>query len=543
MRPTPIATLNNRPSMEALSQQRSLHLNKVCLIGATLLFFALIIVIGVVGGTSSMAPFRICFGAVLALIACGEMYVVVKLIVNRQNPLIELFQPLGLALFVMAAALATISCITLAFPEYDASCALRQPIILSCISFMGSILVARCWRIICIISPTLTFASSSDNKANKVHVARVHCLNVLSKFSKWTKISEFRSNCSCRRPTSAVLGTAGIRRKITSADSMRVVCVLMLPQVILQILILSVADIRMGSNVIYDDTYACQSSTAGTGLLIVGIMIASLPFFIALLLNIEVEGVPARFQEFNEILLSLKSSLWALAITLPTIGIIDDTVPSAHAYLTAASVLSFVLPLCYNIAWTRVDTLKSPGAATSAAAQRLARRTSSDVSSAEEGSNASGRDNTIILKQAEDARVTASMFETMGKREKALEIEKDILSMFKSGGDFSWEGGFSLSEISLLGPKELELVVSTLVHAAKSWANISLSIHIQRSARLCRLALWVFEKAKCKASLKDRYVSYTSHVLSEAYAILLTTSYSLDHLCLLALVCFLHISN
>ena len=68
-----------------------------------------------------------------------------------------------------------------------------------------------------------------------------------------------------------------------------------------------------------------------------------------------------------------------------------------------------------------------------------------------------------MLKTAEDATIMGKMFETMGRVEKALEVDVDILSMFKWDDEHSHDDGFTDAEISLVGPRTLEIVVATLV--------------------------------------------------------------------------------
>ena len=91
--------------------------------------------------SSDIIKFRACFGVILAIFTCAQLYVAIKLYKNRSNSLIELFQPVSLALFATAGTIATVTCFTFALPEYDVSCAIRQPIILVCISFMGKLVL------------------------------------------------------------------------------------------------------------------------------------------------------------------------------------------------------------------------------------------------------------------------------------------------------------------------------------------------------------------------------------------------------------------
>ncbi len=113
---------------------------------------------------------------------------------------------------------------------------------------------------------------------------------------------------------------SGIRRAITFADSMFVVMVLLIPQLVLQVINLSVPSVRMGSveiiDVEEDGHFTCESE-AGPYVFAMGIVLALVPFAISLLINIQSKGVPDKFRELNEIAASLTSSFWVLLGTLP----------------------------------------------------------------------------------------------------------------------------------------------------------------------------------------------------------------------------------
>jgi len=112
---------------------------------AMLLIIALAAIIGSLDQSSVI--FRTCFGIILGIFGCIQLYIAATLYQNRSNVLLELYQPVLLALFSIAGALTTISSFMFALPEYDISCALRQPIMFTCLTFMGNILIARTWRI------------------------------------------------------------------------------------------------------------------------------------------------------------------------------------------------------------------------------------------------------------------------------------------------------------------------------------------------------------------------------------------------------------
>eukprot|EP00984_Skeletonema_dohrnii_P021452 scaffold10724_cov112-Skeletonema_dohrnii-CCMP3373.AAC.3 len=482
--------------------------------GGLTLLVALAAVIGSVDSTTS---FRVCFGVFLFIICVGQLKVAADLYKHRNNLLLQLFQPGSLSLFVAAGAIASIASLLFAFSEYDVTCALRQPIILTSITFMGNLLIGRAWRIGSIISSTTTFASSSD-EIDTLGMARLKVMSGLSKLSQLGRYVRSRG----REKIGA--SNSGIRRAITFADSIFVVMVLLIPQLVLQIVNLSVPSVRMGSVEILEDegnyNYTCESR-AGPYVLIVGIVLAAIPFGISLLINIESKGVPDKFRELDDIVASMTSSFWMLLATLPTVGMIGKTQPNARAYLMAASVLSFVLPLSYNIAQTRLRNVVSTGHARDdvnskerTSIQRQSARSSSDLSSS---SQRQSKRTSLILKAAEETAVMGKMFDTMGSTSKAVAMNRDILTLFKAeGDDYSWEAGFAPSEINSLGPKSLEVVVKTLIGSSKLWHSIFLSNPDNEEAnrrfvKCCTDALDIFEVAPAKKQLSDRSVIFPGY--------------------------------
>lgn len=458
----------------------------------------------VIGSVDNITAFRACLGMLLAFFCIAQLAVAVTLYRNRTNLLLELFQPVGLSLFVTAGAFATIASFLFALPEYDVSCALRQPIILTCITFMGNVLIARAWRIACIISPTAKFAAASG-KIHGIGRARLKVMNILCRLSHWGKFVGSCGRAKLRR-------NAGIRRTITFAESIWLTMILLVPQLALQIINLSVPNVRMESIELYDGYYACESQT-GLIVLFVGIVLAAIPFCISLLINIKSEGIPDTFRELDGILTSMAASVCVLVITLPTAGIIGTVMPAARAYLLSASVLSFVLPLTYNIAHKSLSLAK--GATNNKRREVTRTATASGAST----SSRDGReeDDLQTLKAAEEAVTMAKMFETMGSKQKALDINRDILTLFKVEDDFSWEVGFTLSEIYSLGPKSLEIVVSTLITSAKLWwfifrSNPDDSEQAKtRTFKSCMDALDVFDKAPSKRFLRDHSIVFPGY--------------------------------
>ena len=164
--------------MNAVLPSLSSMNRKIIVLVVALICFGLVATIGALCQESAIT-FRTCFGALLAILGCIQLYASVALLKNRENSLLQLTQPVGLSLCALAGAIATFGSFTLALPESDAACAIRQPIIITCIS---SITVARAWRIGCLMSPTLSSTSSEDARGvASMQLARTKVMEVLSK--------------------------------------------------------------------------------------------------------------------------------------------------------------------------------------------------------------------------------------------------------------------------------------------------------------------------------------------------------------------------
>ena len=450
--------------------------------------------------------FQVCYGIILAILGLIQLNVAATLYNNRNNLLLELYQPVWLALFTLSGCIATFASFMFALPQYDITCALRQPLLFMCFTFMGNILVTRTWRIGCIMGVTQSFRVEDDNESSDraksiMTMSRLAIMKVLSKVSNWIK---FIRSCGKKKSVSNV----GIRRQITFVDSVWIVLVLMIPQIILQVVNLSLPNVRWRSEEIYG--YTCESDS-GPWSLIVGIVLVALPIFISLLLNTKGDGaLPDQFRELDAIIFSIVSSVCILIITLPSAALVKEIVPEVYMYLMGASVLSFTLPNCFHLAWKRACVIKSQGTS----ANRTKRSSSNPTALDKDSEHSFAR-----LKQAEDTATMSKMFETMGQLKKALAIDQGILTFFKTDGEFSWETGFNSSEVNTLGPKELEVVVSTMIDSAKRWLKVLMTKPGQeeedeaqlRSVKACNDALNMFKEAPAKKLLKDRSVVFPGY--------------------------------
>jgi len=386
-----------------------------------------------------------------------------------------------------------------ALPEFDISCALRQPIIFTCLTFMGNILVARTWRIGCIMSVSQSFREDNSDRAGKIETSittlRLAIMKLLSRISSWAGFIRKKKSTSHWHSSEDYLYRLNVGSSSIDDTTNHIT-----------IINLSIP-IRLESVEVYEGVYICESA-AGLWSLIIGITLIVIPFFLSLLLNTKGDGaVPDQFRELSEIASSLFASCCILIITLPTASTTKDIVPEVYTYLLGASVLSFTLPCCFCIALKRAHAIKSQG--TKKIVGKPTRTSNKRLS-------LNSEHNLTRLKEAEDTAIMGKMFSSMGQQNKAVEIGRGILTLFKSDGEYSWDDGFNSSETRSLGPKELEVVVSTMINSAKQWYEIFQSNPTEEDAKTkatktCLDALNVFKEAPAKLLLKDRIVVFPGY--------------------------------
>ena len=108
----------------------------------------------------------------------------------------------------------------------------------------------------------------------------------------------------------------------------------------------------------------------------------------------------------------------------------------------------------------------------------------------------------------------------MGRKKKAVEVDSDILTLFKEEGEkFDWKLGFNSTEIRNLGPKSLEVAVSTLITDAKRLHKLYITEskmsmenrHEYAAMSMCDQALNVFNTSEAKHLLKDRSIVFPAY--------------------------------
>jgi len=365
-------------------------------------------------GTTSLS-FRICVGIILSLLTCVQLLVAVYFIRNRTNSLLLLSQPIPLTLTVFASSVATLSAYLFAFPENDIACASRQPIIFTSLSLIGTLLSTRAWRIGSILAPAADFASSAgggeisyggNNNSSRSKLTHTVAMNIL------TSLSTLSIPCGKSRRITLGGGGKGIRRQIDTTQLLFVTVILMMPQLTLQVLNVAIPIMR------------ATSTKRPIVPFIIGLVLTAIPFFLALLLNTSEGSSWQIFQEYEMIKSSVLIALTVLVVTIPSMLMLpaEVEVPNLTAFLQTASLLGLALPLFYQIAFIKFNSIRTKSFDNSK--DVLSRRNASDSASSQMN------DDAVKISAAEEAMTMAKMLWHMG----SLDASAQYAFLFQAPG-------------------------------------------------------------------------------------------------------------
>ena len=376
---------------------------------------------------SQPLSFQITMSIILGMIILIQFVLLATFIYHRTKRVLEFAQPIVICIFIACGIIITSACYLFIYTTSNIGCAIREPLIFICLCLMGATIAGRAWRISTLMNNPLTnIGKKGSSDVPRIERARQFMLHILTKLSGWTLL------CCSNRGTK-VKGGGGrpsFRVTITFAQMMRTILLLILPQVLLQIVILAVPSLRSVPSIVYHDYYGvtvgqatCQSSTAVSGggsswQLYVSIIFALLPYCLAYLLNVrpktELEQLPDIIDERKSLRLSFAIFTRVLVIAAPVIGL-TLYAPAARAYATISSVLGLPLALCYHIAYVKLES----STMTSKKQQRFS------VSSFD-GSNGDKSSAAVAVKMAE-------MYAKIGRTEETIQLVEETLSAFRKG--------------------------------------------------------------------------------------------------------------
>ena len=470
--------------------------------------------------------FQIGMSIVLVFLLVLQIATTVLFVVHRKKRILEFAQPLAVCILLFGGVVSTAGCFLFLFIS-NIGCAIRDPLILVSMSFMGASIAGRAWRISTLMTnPMMSLGRSEElSRTEQARRSVLYALGVLADCR-----CEFTPNNATLRKLSVVNlrpsstgNTTGrrrndIRKQVPFSKLLRVVSLLVLPQLILQLLVILVPSARSVAVISYDDYeniifghYECQSPAAGSWNIYLGAFFVALPLGIAFLLNMhpkkELERLPDSINEAEGIKSSIRIGLLVLTTTLPIM--ILAALPLVNAYATICATLGLPLALWWHIAVAKLKTLWRNGVEEKHRSSIVATGTSEQKSTA-----------AFALKMSE-------MYSNMGQDDKVVDIIEETLQTFtKTNSNIPFSvsteqteevgSGFTKQVLKKIDSEDLEVIIQLLRAKGKALMRLDGQSGMAQSAQLNIDILKIYENCPAAASLKDPSIIFPVYSLVAA---------------------------
>ena len=422
-------------------------------------------------------------------------------------------------------------------------CAIREPLMFGSVSFMGATVGGRAWRISTLLNnPLLSVGRSGGNGSSgsgedgipRIEKTRQFTLRLLSVLSgcEYSLMGVLSSSSSSRRGG----GGRPIRVQITFWQMIRATIIMIVPQLIWQVIVLSVPMLRQSRTLVshsyssnnyytvqndqdYQDgvmitmnQYQCQASV-GFWPNYIGIILTLFPFAIAYLLNVrpksELDQLPEIVDERDHLKSAFGIFVRILVVAVPMIGLTYNNNPAAKAYGAICAVLGLPLACCYHIAYVKLNTTKSN-------ISKQQQRRMSGGSTTGTSALMNGGDGTDGRSSAALAVRMAEMYSRIGRTEETVELVDETLSVFRKGNSGNLQNlvvqsdgrqeiasGFTANDLKALEADELQMIIQLLRLKGNALIKLKGPAGFAMSAKLNIDALKIFENCPAADKMKD----------------------------------------
>ncbi|KAL3925993.1 MAG: hypothetical protein SGILL_000040 [Bacillariaceae sp.] len=470
--------------------------------------------------------FQIVFAATLGLIFLVRMILCGLLIKYRKDGSLQLAQPLVLTALVVAGAISIVGCIFLTHKERtegsnvdEVFCRIRDIVILLPLTFAGNILLARVWRIVLLLTPVLTGGGVSHHESddglscgNRCKGSLIFHLTKIADFYYWAEWL-FRNSRSSKPKTMRRTSTA-LRKKVPLSQLFLLCAILTLPQLVLQILVLTVPVMQPHlatneftiSGEYFGETYSCAAEE-GLWPLGVGIALAVIPYILTAIIALNsADELPKVFNESKAYIKCCKVVVLAIAIAVPPLIFDRGTNPDVTVYLLSCLVFSLAMSPCWFLVYPKIwqaVTAFDDNRQTQSTLRKLLKKRSST----RHFLPMSSRDDNG--KSAKLALTIGKMYEEMGMAQKSLDLFDEALEVWECdpGREHKEKiGGFTLDEINSFTVQDLEHIVNLLIAKGrvKGTFQVGEAMEQKNAAQSWLDALEIYEKAPARANMKDR---------------------------------------
>jgi hypothetical protein len=399
--------------------------------------------------------FQICISVVLGIIILAQLFLTTSLVLQREKRVFEFAQPQALCVFLASSVVATAGCYLFIYIS-NFGCVIRDPIIFLSISIMGATVTGRAWRISSLMNnPLMKMGRNEENNSassciEKARLALLQALTVLS-----------RCKCDCVGNRNAP--NSPFRIQISVGKMMIVTAILTTPQLIWQILVLSIPYTRPKQELILVEMFEyemrrreCASQAQGAWPFWISVLFAALPLCCAYLLNMrprrELDQLPSAVDERLQLQSSFRVFVQSLFMAVPVFYM--AVTPHVKAYSGIVLILSLTLPLCYHIVYLKLRYMEG-------APNKLRLISSINTDS--------DTDKTSVA----HATRMVEMYERIGQNEKCISVIDETLSSFiKNKGNALGIGhskdkekgwaGFTKGDLEGIDADYLKLIINLL---------------------------------------------------------------------------------
>jgi hypothetical protein len=253
--------------------------------------------------------FKIAVGVIIGVFSSMALAMVGFIYKYRNHRVMTLAQG-GLLGWLAACAFVAITASFLYLPTQDVFCRLRGPLVMIPTTMMAAILVGRLWRVYTTLNNASSMGRSSNKGGGGGRKSRIssvtRSINIVSeqRIMQWLGVLAFSR--ICRRntdPRSSRQRRASFRQQTTREDTIRLILVLSLPQIILQVFEAVYFDTNV--EIEYDDTeevgrYRCNGSSNRWSLY-VGMTVLAVTYILAILVAWYSRDLPTAFNEKDQI--------------------------------------------------------------------------------------------------------------------------------------------------------------------------------------------------------------------------------------------------
>jgi 7 transmembrane sweet-taste receptor of 3 GCPR len=271
----------------------------------------------------------------IAVVSSVIVFLLFHTVKHRNSKVIQLTQGPFLVLFLVAALAATIGAFLLN-PASDTYCQAGFPTVLASLQLVFAVTFGRLWRINAVISPLLMQTLRQEQSW------QTRCFKSIRKFVARAQESGSRRKIKL------------LRRKVTNAKLSAMIAALTLPQVILQVLAVTLQPSALTIEWNSDEStgrYTCSRPQAKDSLTYYGCYVFFLLVVCLLFLAHATRDLPSLLNETRVIFDSTLSSLVVLVLGIGVIAVTQEptTSPGVEYLVSLICILSLTLNMSWRI--------------------------------------------------------------------------------------------------------------------------------------------------------------------------------------------------